>query len=68
MSGPKVTLNDPTAVNPSFTALEVLIQRNLVFELIIINEQGIESQLDGMTITVYSTIVCVLGSGNNINI
>ena len=38
-AGPEVTLSDFTAQNPTFTAPDVLIQRNLVFELVVTNEQ-----------------------------
>lgn len=66
--GPSVTLSDLTAVNPTFTAPDVLLQRNLVFELIVTNEEGLVSQPDSVTITVVSNFEGILGSCNNINI
>ena len=67
-SGPSVTLNDPTAVNPTFNAPDVLLQRDLVFELVVTNEQGIQSEPDSVTITVVSDFEGSVGSGNNVNI
>jgi hypothetical protein len=67
-SGPSVTLNDLTAVNPTFTAPDVLLQRDLVFELVVINEQGIQSEPDSVTIIVVSDLEDSIGSGNNVNI
>jgi len=42
--------------------------RDLVFELIVTNEQGVVSQPDRVIITVVSNIEAIIGSGNNINI
>ena len=71
--GPEVFLDDSTAVNPMFTAPNVLLQSSLVFELVVTNEQGIASQPDSVTITVNPSneppsFEEILGSGNNINI
>ena len=52
--GPEVTLSDPTAKNPTFTAPDVLLQKNLVFELVVTNEQGLVSEPDSVTITIVS--------------
>jgi hypothetical protein len=77
-SGPTVTLDDPTSATPSFTAPDTLVEENIVFELVVTNEQGVESQPDSVTITVNPVIPPIadagpdlegiIGSGNNINI
>jgi YVTN family beta-propeller protein len=51
-SGPTVTLDDPTSATPSFTAPQTEVQENIVFQLVVTNEQGVESQPDNVTITV----------------
>lgn len=51
-SGPSVTLDDPTSVNPTFTAPNIETQQNLVFELVVTTNQCVESQPDSVTITV----------------
>jgi len=63
-----VTLYDVTAVNPTFTALDVLLQRNLVFEVVVTNEAGIQSEHDSVTITVVSSFEGIVGFGNNVYI
>jgi hypothetical protein len=68
IQGPDVILSDPTEVNPTFSAPNVLLQRDLVFELVVTNEQGIESEPDSVTITVVSNLEGIVGSGNNVNI
>lgn len=76
ISGPSVTLNDPTPSSPTFTAPETEIQETLVFELVVTNERGVESEPDSVTITVNPSdsppspppFECILKSGNNINL
>lgn len=77
-SGPPITLNDPTSVNPTFTAPDVQSQEeDIVFQLVVTNEEEVESKPDSVTITVNPVIPPtppeppvegILGSGNNINI
>jgi hypothetical protein len=74
-SGLSVTLSDSTAVNPTFTAPETEVQEVIVFELVVTNEQGVESEPDSVTITVNPAdtpipppFEGILGSGNNINL
>jgi DNA-binding beta-propeller fold protein YncE len=71
--GPTVTLDDPTSATPSFTAPKTLVEENIVFELVVTNELGVESQPDSVTITVNHVtpvppLEGIIGSGNNINI
>jgi hypothetical protein len=76
ISGPKVSLDDPTSVNPTFTAPETEVQENIIFQLVVTNEQGEKSKPDSVMITVDPVdsptppppFEGVLGSGNNINI
>ena len=75
-SGPSVTLSDSTSANPTFTAPETEVQETIVFELVVTNEQGVESEPDNVTLTINPgdsptpppPFEGVLGSGNNINI
>lgn len=75
-SGPSVILNNPTSVNPTFTAPNTEVRETIVFDLVVINENGIDSEPDSVTITVNSSdsptppppFEGILGSGNNINI
>lgn len=50
--GPNVTLSDPTSVDPTFTAPEIVRQTNLTFELIVTNEEGTTSEPNEVTVTV----------------
>jgi YVTN family beta-propeller protein len=54
--GPPVALDDATSANPTFTAPETEVQENIVFELVVTNEQGIESEPDEVTIAVNPVI------------
>lgn len=71
-----MTLDDPTIVNPTFTAPETNVQETIVFELVVTNAQGLESEPDSVTITVNPAdsppspppFEGIIGSGNNINI
>ena len=47
-----MALNDPTAVNPAFTAPEPEVQETIAFELVVTNEKGVASESDSVTITV----------------
>jgi len=75
-SGPTVTLDDPITAKPTFTAPETEVQETLVFELVVTNDQGVQSEPDSVTITVNPAdtppspppFEGILGSGNNINI
>ncbi len=77
-SGPPVILSDSTTVNPTFTAPEAQSQEEIVFQLIVTNEDGVKSQPDSVTVTVNPVIPPptpseppiegILGSGNNINV
>ncbi len=76
-SGPTVTLDDPTSASPSFTAPQTEVQENIIFELVVTNENGVESQPDSVAITVNPvtpvppqppSLDGIVGSGNNINI
>jgi hypothetical protein len=70
-----VTLSDSTAEKPMFTAPLSGSQQDLVFELVVTNEQGVESEPDSVTITVDPSdsppspppFEGIIGSGNNIN-
>lgn len=66
-AGPEVTLSDPTSVNPTFTVPDTLLPKNIVFELVVTNEDGVVSQPDSVTITV-GIFDGIVGSGNNVNI
>ena len=74
--GPKVTLSDSTAVNPTFAAPNLSTQENLVFQLVVTNEQNLESPPDSVTITVNPSdnpptpppLEGIIGSGNNVNV
>jgi YVTN family beta-propeller protein len=50
--GPSVTLDDSKAVTPSFTAPHTDVPVNIVFELVVTNEDGLESEPDSVTITI----------------
>jgi YVTN family beta-propeller protein len=77
-AGPEVTLSDPRAENPTFNAPDTLLPQRLVFELVVTNEDGVESEPDDVTITINPVIPPptppeppiegIIGSGNNINI
>jgi YVTN family beta-propeller protein len=73
-SGPAVTLNDLTSATPFFTAPSTEVQEDIVFELVVTNEQGVESEPDSVTVTVNPVIPPppplegIIGSANNINI
>jgi hypothetical protein len=74
-SGPSVTLDDSTSVNPKFTAPNTEVQTTIVFELVVTNDNGVKSEPDRVTITVDPSdsptpsppFEGILGSGNNIN-
>lgn len=74
-SGPSIILSDPTLVNPTFTSPETEVQETIIFELVVTNENRIESEPDNVTITINpvntpnppSPFERILGSGNNIN-
>jgi YVTN family beta-propeller protein len=74
-SGPPVTLNDPTSANPTFIAPDTQVQDTIVFELVVTNEQGVQSEPDSVTIIVNPSdtpsspppFEGILGSGNNFN-
>ncbi len=51
-SGPKVTLDDSTSENPTFTAPETSEEFDLTFQLIVTNEKGTASEPDNITIIV----------------
>ena len=51
-SGPEVTLSDSTAEKPTFTAPLSGSQQDIVFELVVTNEQDVVSEPDSVTITV----------------
>jgi GH24 family phage-related lysozyme (muramidase) len=53
ISGPSVTLSDPTAANPTFVAPSVDTDTTLTFQLIV-NDGKIDSEPDTVTITVNS--------------
>jgi K319-like protein len=52
ISGPSVTLDDPTSKNPSFTAPNVNEKTSLTFKLVVTNSDGLESDPDYTTVTV----------------
>jgi hypothetical protein len=74
-SGPIVTLSDSISANPTFTAPDSQVQDTIVFELVVTNEQDIQSKPDTVTITINkfdstpppSPFDGILGSGNNFN-
>jgi hypothetical protein len=74
-SGPSVALSDPTSANPTFTAPDIQVQDTMVFELVVTNEQGVQSEPDSVIITVNPSdsppspppFEGILGSGNNFN-
>jgi YVTN family beta-propeller protein len=51
-SGPSVALSDSSSVNPTFTAPDTQAQDTIVFELVVTNEQGVQSEPDSVIITV----------------
>lgn len=51
-SGPEVTLSDSTAEKPTFIASLSGSQQDIVFELVVTNPRGLESEPDNVTITV----------------
>ena len=51
-SGPKVTLNNPTSVNPTFEVPEVQTREDIVIQLTVTNDQRVESVPDSVSITV----------------
>ena len=51
-SGTQVTLSNPTSPNPTFVAPETNEQTDIVFQLVVTNEEGISSEPDEVTITV----------------
>ena len=51
-SGPKVTLDNPTAVHPVFEVPEVQTHEDIVFQLTVTNDQMVESEPDSVSITV----------------
>jgi hypothetical protein len=53
--GPEVTLSDPTSSNHTFTAPEIIEPIDLTFQLTVMNEEGITSEPDDVTITVTPT-------------
>lgn len=53
--GPSVTLDDPRSVKPTFKAPETESQENIVFELAVINDEGVRSEPDKVEITVNPT-------------
>ena len=75
--GSPVSLSDSTAANPTFTAPDIQTQEeDIVFQLVVTNEEGIQSEPDGVIITVNPAnsppspppSEGILGSGNNVNI
>jgi YVTN family beta-propeller protein len=74
-SGPPVTLDNPTSINPTFIAPDTQVQDTIVFELVVTNEEGVQSEPDSVTITVNPSdsppspppFEGILGSGNNFN-
>ena len=71
-SAPEVILSDSTSASSSFTAAETIVLTDLIFQLVVTNEQGVESQPDSFTITVTPSdnppapppFEGILGSGN----
>jgi YVTN family beta-propeller protein len=51
-SGPDVTLIDSTSSNPTFMAPQTIDQIDLIFQLVVTNEEGISSEADEVIITV----------------
>ena len=51
-NGPRVTLNNPTSPNPTFTAPNTSEQVDIIFRLIVTNEEGTASEPDEVKITV----------------
>ncbi|WP_415311070.1 PKD domain-containing protein [Candidatus Nitrosocosmicus sp. FF01] len=71
--GPGVMLDDSSSATPSFTTPDTNNQEQLVFELVVMDEQGIASEPDSVVITVNPEnepppFSGIFGSGNNINI
>jgi hypothetical protein len=68
-------LSDSTSANPTFTAPDTQVPDTLVFELVVTNDQGKQSEPDSVTITINtfdsspspSPFDGILGSGNNFN-
>jgi DNA-binding beta-propeller fold protein YncE len=52
VSGSPVTLSDPSSSNPTFTAPKTNEVENLIFQLVVTNEEGISSEPDEVTITI----------------
>jgi hypothetical protein len=52
ISGPAVTLNDPSSKNPTFTTPQSNEKISLTFKLIVTNSDGLESDPDFTTVTV----------------
>ncbi len=75
-SGPEVTLSDSTSASSSFTAAETNVQTDLTFQLVVTNEEGMESEPDSVTIDINPSnspsapppFEGIVGSGNNVNI
>ena len=55
IGGPVVTLDDPRSVKPTFKAPETESTENIVFSLVVINDEGVRSEPDEVKITVNPT-------------
>jgi hypothetical protein len=56
-------LDDPTSATPSFTAPETIVEENIVFELVVINEDGVESEPDIVTVFVKPVLLPIADAG-----
>jgi hypothetical protein len=61
--GPTVTLDDPTSATPSFTSPETIVEENIVFELVVTNEDGVESEPDSVTVFVKPVLLPIADAG-----
>jgi hypothetical protein len=56
-------LDDPTSATPSFTAPETIVEEILVFELVVTNEDGVESEPDSVTVFVKPVLLPIADAG-----
>lgn len=63
--GPQVTLSNDTSVNPTFTAPQHSSLIDYTFELVVTNEEGIESEPDSVTISVFPQFPPTTNAGSD---
>ncbi|HET6590999.1 MAG TPA: PKD domain-containing protein [Candidatus Nitrosocosmicus sp.] len=65
IDGPKVTLSDSTSLNPTFTSPLTTDTTDLVFELVVTNDLGLDSEPDSVTIIVNPVIPPTADAGDD---